>query len=100
MGFYLPTENPCVMMRENVKTRSCEYIVIYQDELQYFTDHCTPHIILPPPPLSSMYIALYKLYTKLLFRTKYISEFVSSCTFQQYIIWQWQPIILVKQLIL
>ena len=47
-----------------------------------------------------MYIALYKLYTKLLFRTKYISEFVSSCTFQQYIIWQWQPIILVKQLIL
>ena len=33
-----------------------------------------------------MYITLYKLYTKLLFRTKYISEFVSSCTFQQYII--------------
>ena len=33
MGFYLTTENPCVMMRENHKTKSCEYIIIYQDEL-------------------------------------------------------------------
>ena len=33
MGFYPPTENPCVRMRENLKTKSCEYIVIYQDEL-------------------------------------------------------------------
>ena len=33
MGFYSPTENPNVMMRENIKTKSCEYIVICQDEL-------------------------------------------------------------------
>ena len=33
MGFYPPTENPCVMMRENFKTKSCEYIVIYQNDL-------------------------------------------------------------------
>ena len=26
MGFYTPTENPCAMMRENIKTKSCEYI--------------------------------------------------------------------------
>ena len=33
MGFYHTTENPCVMMRENHKTKSCEYIMIHQDEL-------------------------------------------------------------------
>ena len=33
MGFYPTTENPCVMIRENLKTKSCEYIIIYQDEL-------------------------------------------------------------------
>ena len=33
MGFYHTTENPCVMMRVNHKTNSCEYIIIYQDEL-------------------------------------------------------------------
>ena len=33
MGFYPPTENPCVMMRENLNTESCEYIVVYQDDL-------------------------------------------------------------------
>ena len=33
MGFYPPTENQCVMMRENLKTKSSEYIVIYQNEL-------------------------------------------------------------------
>ena len=33
MCFYPPTENPCVMMRENLKTESCEYIVVYQDDL-------------------------------------------------------------------
>ena len=33
MGFYPTTENPCVMMRENHITKSCEYIVFYQDEL-------------------------------------------------------------------
>ena len=31
MGFYPTTENPCVM-RVNHKTKSCEYIIIYQDE--------------------------------------------------------------------
>ena len=33
IGFYPITENACVMMRENQKTKSCEYIIIYQDEL-------------------------------------------------------------------
>ena len=33
MAFYHTTENPCVMMRENHKTKSCECIIIYQDEL-------------------------------------------------------------------
>ena len=32
-GFYHTTENPCVMMRVNHKTKSCECIIIYQDEL-------------------------------------------------------------------
>ena len=32
-GFYPPTENSCVMMRENLKTKCCEYIVVYQDDL-------------------------------------------------------------------
>ena len=33
MGFYPTTEKPCVMMRVNHITKSCEYIFIYQDEL-------------------------------------------------------------------
>ena len=33
MGFYHTTENPCVMMKVNHKTKSCEYIIIHQDEL-------------------------------------------------------------------
>ena len=33
MGFYHTTENPCVKMRVNHKTKSCECINIYQDEL-------------------------------------------------------------------
>ena len=33
MGFYHTTENPCVMMRANHKTKSCEYIILHQDEL-------------------------------------------------------------------
>ena len=33
MGFYPTTENPCVMMRENHITKSCDYTIIYQDEL-------------------------------------------------------------------
>ena len=33
MGFYHTTENPCVMMRVYHKTKSCEYIIIHQDEL-------------------------------------------------------------------
>ena len=32
-GFYHTTENPCVMMRVNHKTKSCECIIIHQDEL-------------------------------------------------------------------
>ena len=33
LGFYHTTENPCVMMRVNQKTKSCECIIIHQDEL-------------------------------------------------------------------
>ena len=33
MGFYHTTENPCVMMRANHKTKSCECIILHQDEL-------------------------------------------------------------------
>ena len=33
MGFYPSTENPCVMMRENLKTKCCEYIAVYQHDL-------------------------------------------------------------------
>ena len=33
MGFYVTTENPNVMMRENHNTQSCEYIIICQDGL-------------------------------------------------------------------
>ena len=33
MGFYHTTENPCVMMRENHHAKSCECIIIHQDEL-------------------------------------------------------------------
>ena len=33
MGFYPTTENLCVMMQENHITKSCEYIIIYHDEL-------------------------------------------------------------------
>ena len=32
MGFYPTTENPCVMMRENHKTKSCECIIIHEVE--------------------------------------------------------------------
>ena len=33
MGFYARTENPNVMIRENLDTQSSEYIIIYEDEL-------------------------------------------------------------------
>ena len=33
MGFHHTTENPCVMMRVNHKTKSCECIIIHQNEL-------------------------------------------------------------------
>ena len=33
MGFYHTTENPCVMMRVNHETKSCECIILHQDEL-------------------------------------------------------------------
>ena len=33
MGLYHTIENPCVMIRENHKTKSCECIIIHQDEL-------------------------------------------------------------------
>ena len=33
MGFYYTTENPCVMMSVNHETKSCECIILHQDEL-------------------------------------------------------------------
>ena len=33
MGFYPPAAIPCVMMRENLKTKCCEYIFVYQDDI-------------------------------------------------------------------
>ena len=33
MDFYHTTENPCVMMRAKHNTKSCEYIILHQDEL-------------------------------------------------------------------
>ena len=33
MGFYHTTENPCVIMRANHQTKSCECIILHQDEL-------------------------------------------------------------------
>ena len=33
MGSYPTTQNPFVIMREDHKTKSCEYIIIYQDEI-------------------------------------------------------------------
>ena len=44
MGFYVTTENPNVMMRENHNTQSCEYIIICQDGL--FIVSTTPDEIL------------------------------------------------------
>ena len=46
MSFYSPTENPCVMMRENQRTQSSEYIIIYHDELHIAST--TPQEILHP----------------------------------------------------
>ena len=33
MGFYHTTQNPCVMMKVNHTTKSCEYVILHQDEL-------------------------------------------------------------------
>ena len=44
MGFYVTTENPNVMMRENHNTQSCEYIIICQDGL--YIASTTPEEIL------------------------------------------------------
>ena len=33
MGFYHTTENPCVIMRANHKTKSCQCIILHENEL-------------------------------------------------------------------
>ena len=43
-GFYHTTENPCVKMRVNHKTKSCECIIIHQDEL-YITSSTLQEIL-------------------------------------------------------
>ena len=45
MGFYPTTENPCVMMRVNHIAESCEYIIIYHDELYTATLEEIIHIV-------------------------------------------------------
>ena len=44
MGFCPPTENPNVMMRENLKPTSFEYTIIYHDDL--YIESTTPLEIL------------------------------------------------------
>ena len=44
MGFYVTTENPNVMMRENNNTQSSEYIIICQDG--FYIVSITPEEIL------------------------------------------------------
>ena len=44
MGFCHTTENPCVMMRVNHKAKSCEYIIIHQDE-SYIASNTLQEII-------------------------------------------------------
>ena len=44
MGFYVTTENPNVMMKENHNTQSCEYIILCQDGL--YIASTTPEEIL------------------------------------------------------
>ena len=44
MGFYVTTENPNLMMRDNHKTQSCEYIIICQDGL--YIASTEPEVIL------------------------------------------------------
>ena len=44
MGFYPPTENPNVLMRENHKKKFSEYIFICQDDL--YIASTTPEEIL------------------------------------------------------
>ena len=44
MGFYPTTENPCVMVRVNHKTKSCECIIIHQNEL-YITSSTLQEIL-------------------------------------------------------
>ena len=46
MGFYHTTENPCVIMRANHNTISCEYIIILQDELYITSSRSTIQEIL------------------------------------------------------
>ena len=47
MAFHHTTKNPCVMMRVNHKTKSCECIIIHQDELYIAlsTIQEIPHIV-------------------------------------------------------
>ena len=44
MGFYYTTENPCVMMRAKHNTKSCECIILHQDEL-YITSSTLQEIL-------------------------------------------------------
>ena len=44
LGFNPPTENPNVMMRENLKPKSSEYMIIYEDEL-YIASSTTEEIL-------------------------------------------------------
>ena len=44
MAFHSTKANPCVMMRETLKTKSCEYIAVYMNDL-YFASQSPEDIV-------------------------------------------------------
>ena len=59
MGFYITTENPNVMMRENHDTQSSEYIIICQDGLYIVST--TPEEILHMLKTNIKLISIYRI---------------------------------------
>ena len=59
MGFYVTTENPKLMLRENHKTKSSEYIFICQDDL--YIASTTPEEILQMLPANTRSIFILNL---------------------------------------
>ena len=66
MGFYHTTENPCVMMRAKHNTKSCECIIIHQDEL-YIASSTLQEILHIPGFLHKKYFLFSRLKLVLIF---------------------------------